>query len=95
MAQLSEKTWRMGFISQGYEKFYDALFEGLRDLGYTEGRNLVVERRYAEGRAERFADFAEEMVRQKVDIIVVTTTPGSVGHQEGHHDYPRGISECD
>jgi putative ABC transport system substrate-binding protein len=78
LAQLSEKTWRMGFISQGYEKFYDALFEGLRDLGYTEGRNLVVERRYAEGRAERFAEFAEEMVRQKVDIIVVTTTPAAL-----------------
>ena len=78
LAQESGKIWRMGFVSQGYERFYDALFEGLRDLGYTEGRNLVVERRYAEGRAERFPEFAAEMVRLKVDIIIVTTTPAAL-----------------
>jgi putative ABC transport system substrate-binding protein len=71
----SGKVWRMGFLAQGYEKFYDALFDGLKDLGYQEGRNLLVERRYAEGRAERFQEFAAEMVRLKVDVIVVTTTP--------------------
>src|SRR6202163_4715829 len=78
LAQESGKIWRMGFISQGYERFYDALFEGLRDLGYTEGRNLVVERRYAERRAERFPEFAADMVRLKVDIIIVTTTPAAL-----------------
>jgi putative ABC transport system substrate-binding protein len=77
-AQEPGKVWRMGFIGQGYEKFYDALFEGLRDFGYTEGRNLVVERRYAEGHAERFPEFAAEMVRLKVDIIVVSTTPAAL-----------------
>jgi putative ABC transport system substrate-binding protein len=78
LAQEPGKTWRMGFIAQGYEKFYDALFEGLREFGYAEGRNLVVERRYAEGRAERFQEFAAEMVRLKVDIIIVTTTPAAL-----------------
>lgn len=78
LAQEPGKIWRMGFIAQGYEKFYDALFEGLRELGYVEGRNLVVERRYAEGRAERFPEFAAEMVRLKVDIIVVSTTPAAL-----------------
>jgi putative tryptophan/tyrosine transport system substrate-binding protein len=77
-AQEPGKIWRMGFIGQGYEKFYDALFEGLRDFGYAEGRNLVVERRYAEGHAERFPEFAAEMVRLKVDIIVVSTTPAAL-----------------
>jgi putative ABC transport system substrate-binding protein len=71
----SNKIWRMGFLAQGYEKFYDALFDGLKDLGYQEGRNLVVERRYAEGRAERFQEFAAEMVRLNVDVIIVSTTP--------------------
>jgi putative ABC transport system substrate-binding protein len=71
----SGRIWRMGFLAQGYEKFYDALLDGLKDLGYQEGRNLVVERRYAEGRAERFQEFAAEMVRLKVDVIIVTTTP--------------------
>jgi putative tryptophan/tyrosine transport system substrate-binding protein len=78
LAQESGKIWRMGFISQGYEKFYDALFEGLRDFGYLEGRNLRVERRYAEGHAERFPEFAAEMVRLNVDIIIVTTTPAAL-----------------
>jgi putative ABC transport system substrate-binding protein len=77
-AQEPGRIWRMGFIAQGYEKFYDALFEGLRELGYAEGRNLIVERRYAEGRAERFPEFAAEMVRLKVDIIVVSTTPAAL-----------------
>jgi putative ABC transport system substrate-binding protein len=69
------KVWRMGFLAQGYEKFYDALFDGLNDLGYQEGRNLRVERRYAQGRAERFQEFAAEMMQLKVDVIVVSTTP--------------------
>jgi putative tryptophan/tyrosine transport system substrate-binding protein len=77
-AQDASKMWRMGFISQGYERFYDALFEGLRELGYAEGRNLIVERRYAEGHAERFPEFAAEMVRLKVDVIIVTTTPAAL-----------------
>jgi len=54
------------------------LFDGLRDFGYTEGRNLIVERRYAEGRAERFQEFAAEMVRLKVDVIIVSTTPAAI-----------------
>lgn len=74
-AQESGKIWRMGFLAQGYEKFYDALFDGLKALGYQEGRNLQVERRYAEGRSERFKEFAAEMVRLKVDVIIVSTTP--------------------
>ena len=54
------------------------MFEGLRELGYAEGKNLVVERRYAEGHAERFQEFAAEMVRLKVDVIIVTTTPAAL-----------------
>src|SRR5712671_7098203 len=64
-AQQAGKVWRMGFIAHGHESFYDALFEGLREYGYEEGRNLIVERRYARGQAERFKEFAAEMVRLK------------------------------
>src|SRR6267378_606017 len=77
-AQQPGKVWRMGFIAHGHEKFYDALFEGLREYGYEEGRNLIVERRYAHGAAERFKEFAAEMVRLNVDIIVVVTTPAAL-----------------
>jgi len=76
-AQQSGKIWRIGFIAHRYEKFYDPLFQGLRELGYTEGQNLIVERRYAEGHAERFQDFAAEMVRLKVDAVIVVTTPAA------------------
>ena len=78
LAQQRDKVWRMGFIAHGPESFYDALFEGLREYGYEEGRNLIVERRYAHGAAERFKEFAAEMVRQNVDIIVVVTTPAAL-----------------
>jgi putative ABC transport system substrate-binding protein len=72
------KVWRMGFIAHGHESFYDALFEGLREYGYEEGRNLIVERRYARGQAGRFKEFAAEMVRLNVDVIIVVTTPAAL-----------------
>jgi putative ABC transport system substrate-binding protein len=75
--QQSGKIWRIGFIAHRYEKFYDPLFQGLRELGYTEGQNLIIERRYAEGHAERFQDFAAEMVHLKVDAVIVVTTPAA------------------
>src|SRR5262249_60203371 len=74
-AQQADKVWRMGFIAHGQEGFYDALFEGLREYGYEEGRNLMVERRYARGQAERFKKFAPEMVRLNVEIIVMVRRP--------------------
>ena len=55
----------------------DALRKGLRDLGYVEGQNLVIEYRSAEGRAERFPDLASELVRLKVDLIVTRGTPAA------------------
>ena len=55
-AQEVGKIWRMGFLAHGYETFYAELFTGLRELGYEEGRNLVVERRYAEGHAEGYSE---------------------------------------
>ena len=57
---------------------YDALFKCLGELGYVEGQNIIIERRYAEGRAERFQEFAREMVQLKADLIIVTTTPAAL-----------------
>ena len=53
----------------------DALRKGLRDLGYTEGENLIIEYRSAEGRAERFPNLASELAQLKVDLIVTRGTP--------------------
>jgi len=49
----------------------DAFVEGLRALGYIEGQNLIIERRYASGHLERLPDLAAELVRMPVDVIVV------------------------
>jgi putative ABC transport system substrate-binding protein len=56
----------------------DSLRKGLRDLGYVEGRNLIIEYRSAEGRAERFPELASELVRLKVDLIVTRGTPAAI-----------------
>jgi putative ABC transport system substrate-binding protein len=55
----------------------DALRKGLQELGYIEGRNLVIEYRSADGRAERFPDLASELARLKVDLIVTRGTPAA------------------
>jgi putative tryptophan/tyrosine transport system substrate-binding protein len=76
-AQQSDKVWRIGFIAHKQERFYESLFGRLRELGNEEGRNLIVERRYAQGHADRFQEFADEMVRLNVDVIIVVTTPAA------------------
>ena len=53
----------------------EAFRQRLRELGYVEGKNIVIEYRYAEGKLERLPDLAAELVRLKVDVIV-TTGPG-------------------
>ena len=75
---MPEKKWLIGFIAYRPVRSYDSLFDGLRELGYVEGQNIVVERRYAEGSAERFQDFAREMVQSKADVIIVVTTPAAL-----------------
>ena len=54
---------------------WEALFQGLRELGYVEGQNLTVQRRWAEGRAERYHELAAELVALKPDVIVAAYTP--------------------
>src|SRR5262245_2546376 len=57
---------------------YDSLREGLRELGYIEGRNLVIEYRSADGRTGRFPDLATELVRRDVDLIITRGTPAAL-----------------
>ena len=56
----------------------DALREGLRNLGYVEGKNLSIEFRWGEGNYNRLADLAAELVRLKVDVLVTHSTPGTL-----------------
>jgi len=55
----------------------DVFRQALRELGYVEGRNIVIEYRWAEGRIERFPALAAELVRLKVDLIVAVNTPAA------------------
>jgi putative ABC transport system substrate-binding protein len=59
----------------GQSDWTAAFVQRLRELGWTEGRNLTIEYRWAEGRSERFAEIAAEFVRLKVDVIVTHNTP--------------------
>jgi putative tryptophan/tyrosine transport system substrate-binding protein len=52
----------------------DAFRQGLRELGYVEGKNINIEYKYADGRSERLPELAKELVRLKVDILVVSSS---------------------
>ena len=71
-AQQPAKVFRIGYLSlrNAIEAHEEAFLKGLRDLGYIDGENILIEWRFAKGKAERFVDFAAELVRLKVDIIV-------------------------
>jgi putative ABC transport system substrate-binding protein len=76
-AQLPGKVYRIGFLWDSPNAFLDALEafrQGLRDLGYVEGRNIVIEYRWAEGKPERMRELAEELVRLKVDVIMAPSS---------------------
>jgi putative ABC transport system substrate-binding protein len=82
-AQPQNKIWRLGYLDFGSRKStvdsgrHAALIEGLRERGYVEGRNFVLETRYADGDADRLNGFAAELVRQNVDMILSTGGPAT------------------
>jgi len=82
-AQQTTGMWRIGFLGNAAAsdpaaaRIYEAFRLALQERGYVEGKNLVVERRFAEGRDERFPALAAELARLKLDVIVTTTGPGT------------------
>jgi putative ABC transport system substrate-binding protein len=79
-AQEAAKVARIGYLvdSQGEPRLREAFRQGLRDLGYVEGRNLVTEIRSAEGKRERLPALAAELVALNVDVIVAPGGTASV-----------------
>jgi ABC-type uncharacterized transport system substrate-binding protein len=79
-AQQTVKVTRIGFLGysnpQSIASYVDALRAGLRDLGHIEGKNIVIEHRWAE-QNDRLIDVALELVRLNVDLIVTWGTPGT------------------
>jgi len=78
LGQTPAKIPRIGLLSIGTDPAgplppqWIAFFDSLRRLGYVDGQNIVVERRFAAGNSERVPDFAAELAKQKVDVLVVT-----------------------
>ena len=73
--QLGKLPW-VGVLSPSADFFLNAFRQGLRELGYIEGRNISLEYRSADGRVDRLPDLAAELVRLKVDVMVTITPPG-------------------
>jgi len=74
-AQQTEKLYRIGLLRSGHppagpDPSMEAFRQGLRDLGYAEGHNLVLESRYAEGSEARLPELAAELVRLPVEVLV-------------------------
>ncbi len=76
-AQQATKTPRIGVLHPGapaaVSQLVEAFKQGLREQGYVEGQNIVVERRFGDARVERIAEVAAELVRLKVDVIAVAS----------------------
>jgi putative ABC transport system substrate-binding protein len=86
------KIARIGLLQPGLaassQRNIEALREGLRDFGYVEGKNLVIEPRWADGNYERLNELAAELVRLKVDVIVTTGTPGTQAAKQATTSIP-------
>jgi putative ABC transport system substrate-binding protein len=89
-AQPPGQVYRAGYLAAIPPPAHlrDALLDGLRERGYSEGRNLVFERRFSEGNAERFAEFAAEMVQLRVDCIIAITTPAALAAKNATQTIP-------
>jgi ABC-type uncharacterized transport system substrate-binding protein len=89
-AQQPTKIPRIGFLTTGGAENPSTLYfrQGLRELGYIEGKNVLVEYRYAEGGSQQLSEFAEELVRLKVDVIVTSATEPSLIAQRATRTIP-------
>ena len=101
LAQQQGKVWRIGYLDFGSRQSmagsgrYAALIEGLREHGYAEGRNFVLEARFADGNADRLDALAGELVRQRVDLVLSTGTPASRAAQRAAVTIPIIVTVTD
>ena len=91
-AQHGGKLATIGLLGSGtaaaQSQWTAAFVQRLRELGWTEGRNLVIEYRWAEGHTERLAEMAKEFVRLKVDVIVTHNTPPPLAAKHATSEIP-------
>src|SRR6266568_8667550 len=98
-AQQVGKVPRVGYVSLfSRSKPYppsEAFWQGLHDLGWIEGQNIAIERRFAEGKTQRLPDFAVELVRLRVDLIFAETTPAARAVKQATTTIPIVFSHID
>jgi putative ABC transport system substrate-binding protein len=91
-AQQPAKVPRIGFLASGSPKAYssriEAFRQGLRQLGYVEGKTITIEYRYAEGLVDSLPDLVADLVRLNVDIIVTSSTPATLALKNGTKTIP-------
>lgn len=95
LAQQHSGVRRIGFLGarsrstpSNPDPDYDAFVRGLRELGYVEGKNLMIEWRFADGKNERLPRLAEELVKSNVEIIVTHATPAAHALQKASGTIP-------
>jgi putative tryptophan/tyrosine transport system substrate-binding protein len=92
-AQQAGKVWRIGYLSltsdsESYKPWLTALRDGLRDLGYVDGQNVIIEPRYAAGQVERLSTLAAELVRLKVDVLVTAPAGSALAARSASRTIP-------
>jgi putative tryptophan/tyrosine transport system substrate-binding protein len=91
-AQQPKKVYRIGILLVGSPAFYsawiDVFRQALKELGYMEGKNIAIEYRYAEGKADRLPFLAAELVGLKFDVIVSSSTPSVLAAKQATNTIP-------
>ncbi len=90
-AQPAGKVWRIGYLTSSSGSLSKAFRQGLHDLGYVEGQNLIIEHRAGKGIFESLPGLAAELVRLPVDVMVTDGDPGSAGGQSGDEHDPHRL----
>src|SRR5688572_22842678 len=91
-AQQAKKVYRIGYLSAGFPtsnvRRMEGFRQGLRDVGYLEGQNMVIERRYAKGNQDLIASLVGELVQLNVDVLVSAVYPAILAAKQATHTIP-------
>jgi putative tryptophan/tyrosine transport system substrate-binding protein len=91
-AQQAGKIYRIGFLANDptipTQPAGQAFLDGLRESGFIEGKNVIIERRFAEGRLDQYADLMAELVRLKVDVIVTSANEATLAAKRASTNIP-------
>ena len=93
-AQQTGKVYRIGYLgttpltTPAQLRIWEALLQGLRELGWVEGKNIKIEDRYSEGKYERFPDLAAELIQLRVDVLVAVAGPATRAAKEATTTIP-------